>query len=136
MLIRLLTRLRLIRYGNCHAGVNEELRFRLEQEIEANIAKSMPPAETRKIAGVAFGGVENICEQCREQRPGYWLETLDIGATTGVFRVVDRILFRALPYGEGDRLVSVGLVAPIELQEFLLSGFYCESASPHNFQFD
>jgi hypothetical protein len=27
-------------------------------------------------------------------------------------------------------------VAPIELQEFLLSGFYCESASPHNFQFD
>jgi putative ABC transport system permease protein len=43
-----------------------------------------------------------------------------------VFSVVDRILFRTLPYGDSDRLVSVGLVAPIEPQEFMLGGSYYE----------
>jgi len=49
---------------------------------------------------------------------------LGIGATTAVFSVVDRILFRSLPYAHADRLVSVGLVAPIEPQEFMLGGSY------------
>jgi len=38
---------------------------------------------------------------------------LGIGSTTAVFSVVDRILFRSLPYAHDDRLVSVGLTAPI-----------------------
>jgi len=45
---------------------------------------------------------------------------IGIGTTTAVFSVVDRILFRSLPYANSDRLVSVGLVAPIEPQEFML----------------
>ncbi len=49
---------------------------------------------------------------------------LGIGATTAVFSVVDRILFRALPYAHADRLVSVGLVQSLEKQEFMLGGFY------------
>ena len=49
---------------------------------------------------------------------------LGIGATTAVFSVVDRILFRALPYAHADRLVSVGLVQSLETQEFMLGGFY------------
>ena len=49
---------------------------------------------------------------------------LGIGGTTAVFSVVDRILFRALPYAHDDRLVSVGLVAPIIPQEFMLGGSY------------
>ena len=51
---------------------------------------------------------------------------LGIGATTAVFSVVDRILFRKLPYFDSDRLVSVGLIAPIEPQEFMLGGSYYE----------
>jgi predicted permease len=47
-----------------------------------------------------------------------------IGATTAVFSVVDRILFRSLPYAHDDRLVSVGLTAPIIPQEFMLGGSY------------
>jgi putative ABC transport system permease protein len=49
---------------------------------------------------------------------------LGIGATTAVFSVVDRLLFRSLPYAKADRLVSVGLVAPIEPQEFMLGADY------------
>jgi predicted permease len=49
-----------------------------------------------------------------------------IGATTAVFSVVDRILFRSLPYVQDDRLVSVGLTAPIIPQEFMVGGSYYE----------
>ncbi|MGB6482424.1 MAG: ABC transporter permease [Candidatus Acidiferrales bacterium] len=46
---------------------------------------------------------------------------LGIGATTAVFSVVDRILFRSLPYLHADQLVTFGLVAPIEPNEFMLA---------------
>jgi putative ABC transport system permease protein len=44
---------------------------------------------------------------------------LGIGATTAVFSVVDRILFRSLPYPNADRLVTFGYVAPVEPNEFI-----------------
>lgn len=46
---------------------------------------------------------------------------LGIGATTAVFSVVDRILFRSLPYPHADQLVTFGYVAPIEPNEFILA---------------
>jgi putative ABC transport system permease protein len=51
---------------------------------------------------------------------------LGIGAGTSVFSVVDRILFRSLPYRHAERLVSFGMVAPIVPQEFLLSYDYLD----------
>jgi putative ABC transport system permease protein len=45
---------------------------------------------------------------------------LGIGTTTAVFSVVDRVLFRALPYADADRIVSVGLVQSLERQEFVM----------------
>ncbi len=50
--------------------------------------------------------------------------TLSIGATTAVFSVVDRILFRSLPYAHADRLVSLGMRQSLEPQEFALGAFY------------
>ena len=51
---------------------------------------------------------------------------LGTGAGTAVFSVVDRILFRSLPYEQPGRLVSVGFVAPIFPQEFMLGTDYLE----------
>ena len=51
---------------------------------------------------------------------------LGVGAGAAVFSVVDRILFRSLPYPQADRLVSVGFVAPIIPQEFMLGTDYLE----------
>jgi putative ABC transport system permease protein len=146
-----LARLRFLVAGKGHAEVDEELAFHLEKQTEANIAAGMTPVEARRQAVIAFGGVERAREECREERPGFWMETLvqdvrysvrgfrrnpvfmltivvtlmlGIGATTAVFSVVDRILFRSLPYAHADRLVSVGLIAPIMQQEFMLGGSY------------
>jgi putative ABC transport system permease protein len=49
---------------------------------------------------------------------------LGIGATTAIFSIVDRILFRDLPYAHAERLVSVGMVHSVETQEFLMGNFY------------
>jgi predicted permease len=47
--------------------------------------------------------------------------TLGIGSTTAVFSAVDRILFRSLPYPHDERLVSFGMMAPLDTNEFVLS---------------
>ncbi len=151
MLKELLTRLRFFVARKTHREVDAELQFHLEQQIEVNIAEGMTAQEARRQAVIAFGGVERAREECREQRPGYRMEALfqdvryairgfrrnpvftmtivvtlmlGIGATTAVFSVVDRILFRSLPYAHADRLVSLGLVQSLETQEFMLGGFY------------
>jgi putative ABC transport system permease protein len=132
-------------------ALDEELQFHVEQSVERNVAVGMTAEEARRRALIEFGGVERAREQCHELRPGWWWGTvaqdvryalrgfrrnpaftitviatlaLGIGATTAVFSVVDRILFRSLPYAHDDRLVSVGLVAPIIPQEFMLGGSY------------
>ena len=49
---------------------------------------------------------------------------LGLGAATALFSICDRILFRSLPYAEADRLVSAGLVAPLDSNEFIFDGDY------------
>ena len=51
---------------------------------------------------------------------------LGIGSGAAVFSVVDRILFRSLPYPAEDRLVSLGFLAPLDPQEFGLTADYLE----------
>lgn len=131
--------------------LDDELQFHLHQSIQVNLAAGMSEIEARRQALIEFGGVERTREDTWRQRPGWLLETalqdaryalrgfrrnpaftitvlatlaLGIGATTAVFSIVDRILFRSLPYADADRLVSVGLTAPIIPEEFMLGGSY------------
>jgi len=137
--------------GHSRSEVDEELRFHIEKQIEANVAAGMAREEAHRQAMIAFGGVEGAREACHQQRPLSLLETswydiryglrgfrrgpmftvtailtlmIGIGTTAAVFSVVDRVLFRPLPYAGPSRLVSVGLVAPISPQEFVLGAWY------------
>ena len=151
MMRELLTRTRFLVARRPFGEMDEELQFHVEQSIAAKIAAGIPAGEARRQALIDFGGVERTRERCYEQRPGWWLGTvvqdvryalrgfrrnpvftvtviatlaLGIGATTAVFSVVDRILFRSLPYAHDDRIVSVGMVQSLEKQEFTLGGFF------------
>ena len=153
MINEFLTRLRFLFSLRKPADLDDELQFHVEQATAANLAAGMTADEARRRALIDFGSVERAREQSFEQRPGWWLGTvaqdvryalrgfrrnpvftiaviatlaLGIGATTAVFSVVDRILFRSLPYAHNGRLVSFGLVQSLERQEFTLGGFFYE----------
>jgi predicted permease len=51
---------------------------------------------------------------------------IGIGATTSVFGVVDRILFRSLPYDDSDRLISLGVSAPMLNYEFFFGAAWLD----------
>ena len=133
--------------------LREELQAHLDALMEENINSGMTSEEAQAAAIREFGGLEQTKEVYRQQRglpfldvalqdlrfalrglvrrPGFAIASvltlmLGIGATTAVFSVVDRILFRSLPYPHDDRLVSFGLLAPIERNEFMLGAGYVD----------
>jgi predicted permease len=117
------------------------------------VAQGLSREEAQRTAYREFGGIDLSKEECRDQRPFLWLEhavqdiryawrllarnrtfgavailslALGMGATTSVFSVVDRILFRSLPYGDADRLVSIGVGAPMLPYDFMFGATYLE----------
>src|SRR3989440_11194177 len=143
----------LFRKRQLDGDLDAELRAHLEMLTEENIRRGMSPVEARYAARREFGGVEQTKELHRQQRsialldalvedlrfalrglgkrPAFALVAiltlaLGIGSTTAVFSVVDRILFRSLPYPHDDRLVSFGDTAPFEANEFVLGPDYVD----------
>lgn len=141
----------LFRRRQADQELDEELRLHIESRTEENISRGMSPAEARRAAHLAMGGVEQTKEACRDQRGFFFLDTvlqdlrfaarslatrpsfaiiailtlaLGIGATTAVFSVVDRVLFRSLPYPDDEHLISFGVKAPFEGIEFMLGPEY------------
>ncbi len=133
------------RHGDENLDV--ELRSHLQLLAGENIRRGMSPEEAQHAARREFGGVEQTKEAYREQRGLPFIDTLlqdlrfalrmlakkpgfavvailtlavGIGATSAVFSVVDRILFRSLPYPQDERLVSFGVMAPFDSREFML----------------
>ena len=153
MITELLNRLRFLILRRDRSERDEELRFHIEQSIASKRAAGLSAFEARRQALIEFGGIEPTREECDRQHPGWWIGSvfqdvrhafrgfrrnplftlsvlitlaLGIGATTAVFSVVDRILFRPLPYAEPSHIVSVGMVHSLEHEEFLMGRFYGE----------
>jgi predicted permease len=119
--------------------LSEELRDHIERQTAANIAAGMTSAEARRQAVMQFGAVEGVKEDCREQRRGFWLETLwadaryafrmlrrnpgftavailtlalGIGANTAIFSVVNGVLLNPLPFPHAEQLVTLSESKP------------------------
>ena len=54
--------------------LDEELRFHLEMEADANRRRGLEPAAARRAARVGLGGIERTKEEVRDQ---YWFRWVD-----------------------------------------------------------
>ncbi len=129
------------------SDMDAELRFHLDSRTEDLVRSGHAREAALRQARREFGGVELTKEECRDARSATILDSflqdlrfgartlrnspsftviailtlaLGIGASTAVFSVVDRLLFRSLPYPQDDRLVSFGVMAPFDSREFVL----------------
>ena len=116
--------------------LSDELRFHFEREVEKLRRSGLREEEAKRRARLAFGGQEQIKENCREARGTSLLETslqdlryglrqlwtnptfavvmiltlaLSIGANSAIFSVIDGVLIRSLPYPHPDRIVRIFL---------------------------
>jgi putative ABC transport system permease protein len=148
-----LTRLRFLILRRDRRELEQELQFHIEQSIASKRVAGLSAAVARRQALIEFGGIEPTRAPCERRLPGWWIGTvpqdvryafrgfrrnplftlsvlltlaLGIGATTAVFSVVDRILFRRLPYADPSRIISVGMTHSLEHEEFLMGRFYAE----------
>ena len=120
-------------------GLDEEIRFHVDQQTEKNLRAGMAPEEARRQALVRFGGVQRTREETHDairfasledalrdvrhgaralgRAPGFTSVAtltlaLGIGATTAMFSVLNGVVLRPLPYPEQDRLVELVHEAP------------------------
>src|ERR1035437_3622606 len=113
---------------------NSTMNFHLERQTEQYRQAGMPPEEAARRTRLAFGGPEQVKEECRDARGTRWLEdlwqdfryaartlrrrpgfiavaiitlALGIGASTAIFSAVNPILFEALPYPNASRVTTL-----------------------------
>jgi len=116
----------------------EEMRLHLELQTERNRVAGMSETEARFAARRQFGGIEQIKEQCRDQRGWRWLEegwadarfagrmlrkhpgftiaavltlALGIGFVTTLFTMINGVVFGQLPFEEPEKIVAIDVPA-------------------------
>lgn len=129
----------------------EEIESHLRMRADLNREAGMDRDQAHESARRQFGNRTVIQEEMRRMHVNAFFESLiqdlhyavrgflrqpvftltaifaaalGIGSATAVFSVVDRILFRSLPYPQDDQLVSIGMMAPLDFNEFLLPDAY------------
>ena len=129
----------------------EEIESHVQMRAELNREAGLSDHQARESARRQFGNATAVQEEMRRMHVNVFVESLiqdlryaargflrqplftltaifaaalGIGSATAVFSVVDRILFRSLPYAQDERLVSVGMMAPLDTNEFLLPDAY------------
>jgi len=128
--------------------LSEEMRFHLDMEAAELVRGGMDPAEARRRALIALGGIDRYREEARDARGTRSVEdlfqdmrfgvrnlrksptftgvvllvlSLGIGASTAIFSVVDGILFQPLPYPESEDILGLFSTDPDD-QRGTLSG--------------
>jgi len=144
MLSDLRYRLRaLFRRSSVESELDRELRFHFEQQVEKYVRAGLTHSEAIRQSRLAFGGVEQVKEDCREARglaaaealmqdfrhalrlwvknPGFALAAvtaigLGIGANAAVFTLANAVLFKTLAYeGSGHIVYILGAQPGCEL---------------------
>ncbi|HEX6309617.1 MAG TPA: ABC transporter permease [Longimicrobiales bacterium] len=131
-----------------HAAQRElerEIALHLELEEREYLRRGLSPAEARRRARLAFGGVERYAEQTRDVRGLGWLDdlwrdmrhalrsfarnpgftsaavltlALGAGATVAVFSVVHAVLLAPLAYEQPERLLRMWETNPAQGIEY------------------
>ncbi len=117
---------------------DRKLQAEIDDHLRTNAAdlesQGLSPVQAMRQARIAFGAVESIKEECRDQRLGNWLFDLGrdmhyawrmlrrspvlaatavlslgigIGANTAIFTIIDCLMLRSLPVERPEELFAV-----------------------------
>src|SRR5258708_482818 len=125
--------------------MDAEFRLHLDSLIGVYISQGLSPAEAELRARREFGAVELAKDECRDEKPVEWLDTLlrdvryacralrkspglwaaavattalGIGANTAIFSVVYAVLLKRLPYFPPAKINNVEVFVPERRSQF------------------